>query len=111
MSYDMFVEGLRFFDALVATTLLGVLMFRTVRFWWAYDRQQKCLVIAFALYLATVAYTSFELYAQHATIGYRSYVALVANMFTIYAFAMNKKPGLMTRNEYVEKRDDHNTTT
>ncbi len=104
MTYENFISGLRLFDALAASLILGVLMFRTTRHWGFYDTQQKMLVVSFASFVAATAYTSFELYAQEASIGLRSYIVLAAILITAAAFALNKKPGLMTFNEFEYKK-------
>lgn len=103
MTYKEFIEGLRLVDALFSAVIVGILMYRTRRWWSFYDKQQKLLVISYASYIIAIAYTSFELYSHNDSVGYRSYFVFAANVLTAYAFTMNKKPGLMDMTIY-EKR-------
>jgi hypothetical protein len=85
MSYHTFIEGLRLADAIMAAVVFALLVNRGRRFWTSYDASQKWMMSAFTLYTLAVSYTSFELWVQDVNVGLRSYVVLVANLFTLYA--------------------------
>lgn len=85
MTYHTFVEALRLFDALAAALVFGLLVYRGRMFWRFYDPAQKWMYSSFTLYTMAVSYTSFELFEQDVSVGFRSYVVLAANLFTLYA--------------------------
>lgn len=87
MTYHTFIEGLRLADAIMASLVVCVLFYRAKMFWDRYTAPQRWMMVSYMLYVTAIAYTSFELYAQDVSVGYRSYIVFVANIVAIYALA------------------------
>ena len=90
MTYDHFIDALRLLDAILASLVFGILVYRGRLFFQAYTKPQKWLYISFTMYALAAAYTSFELYGQDVENGLRSWFLLAANITALYALARNR---------------------
>lgn len=108
MDYDTFIDVLRLIDAVLASAVFGIIVFRTKRYWKMYDRPQQYLIMSYLGFTLAVSYTSFELYAQQTSIGFRSYIVFAASAFALFAIITNKKPGLLNFDGKPLERKDRN---